>query len=93
MDVGLVDRLGGLDDAVAHAAEMADLGDDWQVREYPRLQNFEERLLRRLTGEEETRLAQAPAEVRQLWQTWQALQEFGRQREVQARMPFSLVID
>ncbi len=93
LEVGLVDRIGGLDEAIAHAAEIADLGNDWKVREYPRLQNFEERLRQRLTGEEDASLALAPGEVRQIWQTWKVLQESGRSREVQARMPFTLVID
>jgi protease-4 len=33
--LGLVDELGGLDRAIAIAAELAELEDDWQLREYP----------------------------------------------------------
>lgn len=33
-ELGLVDELGGLDAAIAHAAEKAELGDDWEVEEY-----------------------------------------------------------
>ena len=34
--LGLVDELGGLDRAIAIAAELAELeADDWRLREYP----------------------------------------------------------
>jgi protease-4 len=33
--LGLVDELGGLDRAIAIAAELAELDDDWRLREYP----------------------------------------------------------
>lgn len=34
--IGLVDELGGLEDAIQAAASAADLGNDWQVEEYPK---------------------------------------------------------
>ena len=34
--LGLVDQLGGLEVAIARAAELADLGDDWRLQEYPK---------------------------------------------------------
>jgi protease-4 len=34
--LGLVDELGGLEDAIAAAAAAANLADDWQVEEYPK---------------------------------------------------------
>jgi protease-4 len=33
--LGLVDELGGLDQAITKAATLADLGDDWRLQEYP----------------------------------------------------------
>ena len=33
--IGLVDRIGGLSSAIAYAAEKADLGNSWQLEEYP----------------------------------------------------------
>lgn len=35
LDLGLVDELGGVNDAIATAAELAELGDDWRLQEYP----------------------------------------------------------
>ncbi len=36
LDIGLVDRLGGFADAIKHAATEAELGNDYEVRVYPR---------------------------------------------------------
>jgi protease-4 len=46
---GLVDRLGGLDTAIARAAERAQL-EAWYVEEYPRTKTLEEKILERLEG-------------------------------------------
>ncbi len=46
--VGLVDEIGGLGAAIAHAAEAADLGDDWEVQDDREPPTLEERLLRSL---------------------------------------------
>lgn len=48
--VGLVDELGGLEDAIAAAAEAANLGEDWQIDEYPRPRTLEEQILNSLFG-------------------------------------------
>lgn len=48
--LGLVDRLGGLDDAIAFAAERAELGGDYPVRVVPEPKNLLEVLLEDLSG-------------------------------------------
>ena len=54
LDVGLVDRLGSLDEALAAAADLADLElDDVRVVEYPRLKSPREQLIAELTGQDE----------------------------------------
>jgi len=51
---GLVDRLGGLQDAIAYAAKQAKLSEDeYEVRVMPEPQNFMDLFLRSLTGQEE----------------------------------------
>ena len=47
---GLVDRLGGLDDAIAYAADLAGLGDDFKIRDLPRPKTLEEVITEALTG-------------------------------------------
>jgi protease-4 len=44
-EVGLVDSLGGLEDAIKYAANKANLGDDWEVEEYPAEKSLEQEIL------------------------------------------------
>ena len=48
--IGLVDEIGGLQDAIQDAAKRANLGNDWQVQEFPKTRTLEEQILERLTG-------------------------------------------
>ncbi len=45
---GLVDEIGGLENAVQYAAKTANLGDDWQVEEYPDKQSWEAKFVEKL---------------------------------------------
>ena len=38
--IGLVDQIGGLDQAVKYAAKLAKLGDNWQLQEYPQVKSW-----------------------------------------------------
>ena len=59
LSIGLVDVLGGLDDAIAIAAEKAGLTDNYAIAEYPVQKDALTQLLEDLTGEElSTRLLQ-----------------------------------
>ncbi|MEG3436312.1 signal peptide peptidase SppA [Pannus brasiliensis CCIBt3594] len=48
LDIGLVDEIGGLENAVIYAAKVAKLGDDWSIDEYPRATTWEEEIFSRL---------------------------------------------
>ena len=52
LSLGLVDALGGLDDAIAIAAEKAALTDNYSVAEYPAQKDALTELLEQLTGED-----------------------------------------
>ena len=56
LDLGLVDLLGGIDEAIAIAANKAGLGDDYEVMETPRLEDPIEQLIKQLGGDFETRI-------------------------------------
>lgn len=70
---GLVDEIGGLEAAIAYAAERAELGEDWGVEEYQNEPDFEELLLRTLSVQTNSPLTaqwlQLQTQLRQL-QTW-----------------------
>ncbi|MBE9169359.1 signal peptide peptidase SppA [Pleurocapsales cyanobacterium LEGE 06147] len=48
LKIGLVDRIGGLEAAIAYAAEKAKLGTDWQLEEYPKQRSLETEIVNRL---------------------------------------------
>ena len=50
LKIGLVDELGGLDDAIQDAAKRAKLGTNWHVQEYPESTPLEERLIKGFFG-------------------------------------------
>ena len=47
-ELGLVDHLGDLDDAVAAAAELAELGDDFEVSYIEKKEEFKDKILRQM---------------------------------------------
>lgn len=49
--IGLIDEIGGLEKAIAYAAERAKLGTDWSVMELPKEKSFLERVSEILGGE------------------------------------------
>ena len=47
-ELGLVDKLGDLEDAIAAAAELAELGDEYEVSYIEKKEKFKDRILKRL---------------------------------------------
>lgn len=91
LSIGLIDRFGGIDDAVQCAARMAKLK-DYQVKEYPEVQNIFSRLfdksnplnfndkIKTEMGEDNYRIFQQLKKVKEMTNT------------VQARLPFEFFI-
>lgn len=93
--LGLVDEIGGLDTAIATAAKLAKLGDDWQLQEYPASRTLEEQILEGLTRSQQAQ-ATAPDPLTQQWQKLQAelrlLQTLNDPQGIYARLPYTLKI-
>lgn len=95
-DLGLVDELGGLEDALRDAAKRAKLGDKWQIEEYPKLRSLEERIFGRLIGEKIW--ASSPQsdplslELRKLQEDLAVLKGMNDPLGVYVRLPFNLRI-
>ncbi|KAM3114797.1 signal peptide peptidase SppA [Phormidesmis sp. 146-33] len=95
--LGLVDELGGLDDAIKDAAKRAKLGDDWQIEEYPKSSTFEERILQRLfgasLGAKTTAKSPFSQQFDQLQGDLTSLNKMNDPRGVYVRLPFDVRID
>ncbi len=102
-EIGLVDEIGGLDAAIAYAAKQANLGENWELKEYPRLGTFEERLFGQVSKEVRIDLGidQAPskptdpltAEFQKLQQEIAIVRHMNDPVGVYARLPFNLGIE
>lgn len=93
LGLGLVDELGDLDDAIAAAAEMAEIG-EYGIKKYPRYRSDFEKLMQDMSGVK-AELGQSMLKNEIGDEAFQVLKEFqnaARQKGVQARMPFTLNI-
>lgn len=95
--IGLVDEIGGLQDAIQAAAKLANLQDDWEIDEYPKTRSIEERILQKLLGAKvsrnDRRLDPLTAQWQLLQQELAILQTFNDPKGVYARLPFNFRID
>lgn len=88
---GLVDQLGGLDDAIKLAARSAKLGEgDYRVKYLPRKKDFFEQLFSSFSDDEETKLR---AQLGDLAPYVTYLKKLKTMQGIQTRMPFELKID
>jgi protease-4 len=96
-ELGLVDRIGGLEDAVKEAVKQAKLGNDWQLEEYPKRRSLEERLLEKLSGVRATKAAvkldPLTAELHKMQQELAVVQSMNDPQAVYVRLPFNFRID
>lgn len=95
--LGLVDEIGGLGDAIQAAAKEAKLGDDWELEEYPRTRTLEEQLLKQLFGDPSAKAAAKPvdpltAEFLKFKQDLSALQSLNDPLGVYVRLPLDFRI-
>lgn len=91
LGIGLIDEFGGLEDAIAYAAEKAELGDDYRVTTYPKRKDFMVQLIEELTGQ--TRQTIIKQELGEYYTYYQKMQTLKTMKGVQARMPFFLEIN
>jgi protease-4 len=91
-EIGLVDELGGLEEAIQAAAEMAELSPNWQVKEYPEgdgLQQFLERLgsPRKIASQDVL-----TAQLNRFKEEIQLLRTMNDPRHIYFRMPYTIEI-
>ena len=93
MEIGLVDEMGTLDDAIAAAAEMASL-DSYGIKKFPKYKSGFERLMEDLEGASlqlKDRLLRNEI-GEEAYSILKELKSFKEQKGIQARMPFALDI-
>ncbi|MEQ9624630.1 signal peptide peptidase SppA [Coleofasciculus chthonoplastes] len=94
--LGLVDEIGGLDDAIEYAVKEANLGEDWKLEEYPRFQTLEERLIQEFVGNDSNKTQQTDplmAEFMKLKEDLAMLQALNDPKGIYARLPFNWRFD
>ena len=88
--IGLVDQLGGLDDAVKLAAQSAKLKEgDYQLRYQPRKKEFFQQLMSSFGGDEDARVQ---AQLGELAPYVKYLKKIKTMEGIQMRMPFEIDI-
>jgi protease-4 len=95
--IGLVDQMGGLQDAIQDAAKRAKLGNDWELAEYPQSRGLREELLKNLSSEtsiQKTGLKDpAFKELAKLQAEFIVLRGLNDPSGVYARLPFNFRLD
>lgn len=89
LEIGLVDTLGGLSDAVALAAEAAGLA-EYGVEEFPAKEDFMTRLMKEMSVGVETRVLRSALGTQ--YRHFQTLETLPQQSGVMALMPFEVEV-
>ena len=96
LEIGLVDRLGGLDDAIAAAAELAGLeADEISVGQYPKLKSPLEQLIETYLGEDALPGTVGARVVREqlgedAYEQFKLLKDMSEVNKAQCRLPMVL---
>ena len=93
-ELGLVDEIGGLEDAIAGAAELAKLAEgDYRTVDYPEQESFLKELMKNLDGGAKAWVREeAFGEDVELMHQFEAVRKARGMMGVQARMPFELEV-
>ena len=94
IEIGLVDQLGDMEDAIAYAAEKANLGNDYKVTAWPKQKDFFSRIMESINGSETDKLDAAMKQKLGVYYHYlEGLENLQKNTGIQARMPFDMVIE
>jgi protease-4 len=91
MELGLVDVMGGIDEAVAIAANMAGMGEEYEVMETPKLEDPLMQLIKQMGGDFEERLIRN--RLGEYAKYFEMLESAKEMQGFQTRMEFNLEIE
>lgn len=92
IEIGLVDQLGDMEDAIAYAAEKAGLGDDYKVTELPKEKDFFTRIMESINPSNDLDAA-LRQKMGAYYHYFEGIENLRKNTGIQARMPFDLVIE
>lgn len=91
-EIGLVDEIGDLNDAVLAAAAMAEL-EDYRIKDLPEMIDPFEEMMKELTGDAEANIiAKNLGENVKVYEQFQEMQRVVNSGKIQARLPYFLEI-
>ncbi|GMT44726.1 MAG: signal peptide peptidase SppA [bacterium] len=91
LKLGLVDSLGGLQDAIAYAAKKAKLGKNYRIINYPKRKEFLQELMEEFSGKVQSRILANKLQVFEPYLS--GIQTFSQMKGVQARLPYVMKIE
>ena len=91
--LGLVDQLGDMEDAIAYAAQKANLGDDYKVTDWPKQKDFFTRIMESMNNNEDKLDAAMKQRLGAYYDYLKGLDNLQKNTGIQARMPFDMVIE
>ena len=94
INLGLVDQLGDMEDAIAYAAQKAELGNDFKVTAWPKQKDFFTRMMESMNGNNTDKLDAAMKQKLGVYYNYfQGLENLQKNTGIQARLPFDMVIE
>ena len=92
LKIGLVDEIGGLQDAINYAANKAGVGNDYKTVSYPEKEDEFERIIKSLSSQAKQELIEMELGT-SAYQIYSDYKNFTNQEGLQMRMPYSLLIN
>ena len=92
IEIGLVDQLGDMEDAITYAVQKAELGNDYKVTEWPKQKDFFTRMMESMN--ESDKLDAAMKQKMGIYYNYlQGLDNLQKNTGIQARLPFDMIIE
>ncbi len=90
LEIGLVDEIGGLNDAVKKAVELAELNDDYRIKEYPQKEDFMDKIISEISVNASQQIIKFY--LGEDYKYYQILEDVKNLKGVQARMDYAIEI-
>ena len=92
--LGLVDKLGDMEDAIAYAVQKAELGSDYKVTEWPKQKDYFTRIMESINGNGSDQLDAAMKQrLGAYYNYFKGLDNLQKNTGIQARLPFDMIIE